>query len=173
MSSPVLGDDGLSKETRFIQACKSGDMDTLQKMASEGLSVNCVNPSSHSPLIAATYSGQGRVVRWLLKQRANPNFAEKYTGGTALHKAALYNATDIMALLLAHKADPSIPDKPPHRCTPLHIAVKLGNVECIKLLIRAGADPRSRNDQGDTAESMALASDNPEIYDVLAKESGI
>jgi len=60
-----------------------------------------------------------------------------------------------MALLLANKADVAISNRPPQRDTPLHVAVQSRHIECVKLLIRAGANPYVRNDNGQSPYSMA------------------
>lgn len=67
-------------------------------------------------------------------------------------------ANDIPAIKAALGMKPNLdPECPPHGiCKPLAIAAMKGNLEAVKLLIEAGADPDGANAYGDTAFITAL-----------------
>ena len=53
---------------------------------------------------------------------------------------------DIISLLLSFNANPNAKDF--EGSTPLHIAADGNNIECVRLLIEAGANPNLRNEFG-------------------------
>jgi ankyrin repeat protein len=59
-------------------------------------------------------------------------------GLTALHYAAIYGRTDVVAILLEAGADIDAPD--PHGWTALHMAADSGHIDVVRLLIEEGAD---------------------------------
>ncbi|KDO17788.1 hypothetical protein SPRG_16808 [Saprolegnia parasitica CBS 223.65] len=64
-------------------------------------------------------------------------------GGSLLHYAALYSATDVVAWLLPLVGDVDRTDDEGN--TPLHIAARHNNTSVITLLLKAGADIDARN----------------------------
>ncbi len=92
----------------------------MKNLLNQGISINCLDVNSHTPLIGATIRRQVPAVRFLLANKANPDQAERYSGGTALHKAAAYGASDVLQLLIAAGADVGVRERPPSRATPLH-----------------------------------------------------
>jgi hypothetical protein len=74
-------------------------------------------------------------------------------GYTALHWAAVLGTGDVIPLLIASGV--SVDVLGPCDETPLHRASRLGARECIKQLLKLGADPRLRNRQWLTALDVA------------------
>ena len=76
------------------------------------------------------------------------------TGSTILHCVAKHfsnipDVQDVLVKILTNKSVSSfINIKNKTGCTPLHIALSQGNQPLVNLLIRAGADPKIRNNEG-------------------------
>src|SRR5581483_186188 len=108
------------------------------------------------------------VVELLLDAKADPNAVDG-NGFTSLHHAARDRAAlDIVKALLAHGANPNVrihQDKPRAQtvngvslqgATPLLLAANLNNLETVKVLVAAGADPLIPTEQNTTALMLAV-----------------
>lgn len=91
----------------------------------------------------------------------------KSSGSTALHWAATGGHEEIVAFLLARKANPDIRNW--HGKTALHFATGHGGCEVVKLLIRAGADLDIPDEKGDTALHWAIFNRQNSIAKKLVK----
>eukprot|EP00411_Alexandrium_monilatum_P022909 CAMPEP_0175212920 /NCGR_PEP_ID=MMETSP0093-20121207/15925_1 /TAXON_ID=311494 /ORGANISM="Alexandrium monilatum, Strain CCMP3105" /LENGTH=386 /DNA_ID=CAMNT_0016506227 /DNA_START=81 /DNA_END=1241 /DNA_ORIENTATION=+ len=72
-----------------------------------------------------------------------------------LHAAATAGHVEVLQVLLATRADPSIADYAGN--TLLHAAAGMGNEEVVRELLEAGADPRWKNNFGKSPRSHAVA----------------
>jgi ankyrin repeat protein len=98
----------------------------------------------------------------LLVDRGAEVEARSIRGLTALIVAAnLSGASDVVKLLLSHKADPRTPDA--HGVTPLMYAADYGDLETVKALVAAGADVNAGRPNG--AGPLSWAANGP--HDVL------
>jgi ankyrin repeat protein len=105
--------------------------------------------------------------RSLLLHFSQPNQSERYSGGTAAHKAASYGATKILGLLIQAGADVNATERPPSRATPLHAAVRAGHLACCEVLVRAKASPYTENDNGDTPLSWAEEAERDDMVELF------
>lgn len=81
-----------------------------------------------------------------------------YMGKTALIKACVGEAVDVIKLLLENKADVSLSGM--DQATPLHTAVRTGSVGCAKLLVAAGADHQAKDLEDKTPLGRAEENSN-------------
>lgn len=88
------------------------------------------------PLYMAASNGDIAKVQTLLNLRANPNV--DFEGTPALYSAAKEGHTEVVRLLLAHKADVNAKDDWTGN-TPLQTAQKNGHKDIVILLKKAGA----------------------------------
>uniref|UniRef100_A0A0D3H3R7 Uncharacterized protein n=1 Tax=Oryza barthii TaxID=65489 RepID=A0A0D3H3R7_9ORYZ len=106
---------------------------------------------SGSPLHAAAGKGHCEIVELLLSRGIGIVFDSLY--GTPLHTAAAHGQCSTMKILLDHHANPdkvfNLDD------TPLNMAISSKSLECVKLLIQAGADVNFRDSNGATYVMMA------------------
>jgi len=134
-----------------------------------------------SPLHFAIWGNSPEIVPLLLDSGANPNAqaaapGETAAGMTPLRAAVLDGQKETVQLLLAHKADPNIPDG--EGKTPLHYAVAGRSKELVKLLLANHADVNRRDQSGltplayaalaldtDTAAALLDAKADPNIKD--------
>ncbi len=156
--------------TPLLFAARSGDFESAKLLVSAGANVNDAAPDGNSALVVAAYSGQRQVAAFLLDKDARPNAADG--GYAALHVAILRGDLELVRALLAHGANPNIrltKGTPVLRdnvdlhlggvlagATPFFLAAKFVEVEMMRALVAAGADPRLGLNDG-TSPLMAAA----------------
>jgi ankyrin repeat protein len=113
------------------------------------LDLDAAGPTGETALMMASLRGKTSLVRQLLARGAALN----RPGWSALHYAASAPDEEPMKLLLAKGA--AIDAESPNRTTPLMMAAQYGPIDCVDLLLKAGADPRRRNDLGLSAADFA------------------
>jgi len=127
-------------------------------------------------LIDAVENNDIDLVRQLLDQGADINFqSDGYNNGsTALSLASGDGHTDMVELLLDHRADPNIPDN--HGGTALIWAAaddvvgpRKEIVEIVKLLLDNGANPNIQDQWGNTALMWAEGRGHTEIVELIKR----
>lgn len=95
------------------------------------------------------------VLEMLIEAGADVNWKDS-DGGTALHEAAYgdWGSPTAIAVLLRHGAEPDATTT--HGVTPLMLAADRGEIDCIKLLLNAGADPKRKDLEGKSAIDYAM-----------------
>lgn len=105
-----------SAAARFVDACGTGDLDTVRAMLEQDAGVaRAVHPT------------------------------RPHGGWTALHEAARRGRSDVVRLLLAHGADPHAREEGDNTY-PLHWAAAAGHVDVMRALLDAGADVHGMGD---------------------------
>lgn len=158
------------------------------------LPVDFRGASQHTPLMAAVMADQTAMVRWLLRQGADPRLKDHQgfkplmlavrdgrTGAIgelaaanredldpALLLAALVGRTNVIDTLTNFGA--SIHARMEDGRTPLMLAAENGHVESVKLLLDIGASRFTTDPEGRTAADRATAAGHPEITALLARE---
>lgn len=96
-------------------------------------------------LIRAARSGRAGCMRLLLNAGADTDRKDEH-GATAVLLAACGNHTECLQLLLEAGADPGPSKHGQARHCPVHVAIAMGNPDCLLLLLKAGArkDGRAR-----------------------------
>uniref|UniRef100_A0A0E0QN15 Serine/threonine-protein kinase BSK1-like TPR repeats domain-containing protein n=1 Tax=Oryza rufipogon TaxID=4529 RepID=A0A0E0QN15_ORYRU len=109
-------------------------------------------PRRETPLFLSAFFGRTASTRYLLDHGADPMIVGK--SGSPLHAAAGKGHCEIVELLLSRGI--GIPDKVFNLDdTPLNMAISSKSLECVKLLIQAGADVNFRDSNGATYVMMA------------------
>jgi ankyrin repeat protein len=157
--------------TALLFAAREDAADAARMLIAAGARVNDTAPSGTSALVVAVHSDSPGVASLLLDQGADANADEG--GYTALHAAVLRGNAALVKLLLARGARPNVTlTKPtPARrygnewafgehlvgTTPFYLAAKFGELEIMRLLAAAGANPRAQSPaDGSTAVMVAL-----------------
>jgi uncharacterized protein len=154
--------------TPLMFATQQGDVDSARILIAAGARPNDVMPNTGlTPLIIASAMGRRDVVTLLLEKGADANAVDAQ-GFTPLHHAALEKGTvDIVKALLKHDAKPDvrlIQPKPTfitisgivmQGATALAMAAEINNLEVVKVLVEAGADPHIPTDLNTTPLSLA------------------
>jgi ankyrin repeat protein len=151
-------------------AARIGNIDVARVLLDSGSNVNDNAASGVTVLTQAAHSGHQDLAIFLLERGADPNAID--SGYTALHAAVLRSEVDLVEALLEHGA---IIDTPVEHGSPgrrfsadysirsqligrdaFWMAAKYGEVEILKILLDAGADPLVREDDGITALQVAM-----------------
>jgi ankyrin repeat protein len=143
--------------TPLLYAAREGDLASAKILVAAGANLNATTGVGDTPLMVAVRNDQNEVAMFLLDKGADPNIAE--AGHTALHVAVARKNLDLVKALLAHKADPNVrltkgePDPDGNRrfnqlpeyllgATPFLLATALNEIDMMRVLVPAGADPR-------------------------------
>lgn len=120
------------------------------------------NKQDESPLMMAAFKGLLEISQKLIARDADVN----KTGWTPLHYAATRGHLEIITLLLDSHA--YIDAESPNGSTPLMMAAHYGTPEAVKLLLKAGADPLLKNQQGLSAIDFAQQAKRQDIAEIVA-----
>jgi ankyrin repeat protein len=144
--------------TALQEAARLGDIDIIEVLLASGAAVDRPSVSGDTALIIASRSGHSRTARYLLQHGAEIN-AKNKKGNTALAVAAKHDRVEVVETLLEEGAEVRVRDNKGR--TPLHRAVEGswlidgsgvgGKEDIVKMLMRAGANPYSRDLDGKTA----------------------
>jgi ankyrin repeat protein len=155
------------------EAAIVGDLERVREFVEKDprLANDASSPDGFAPLELAAHFGRPDIVRYLLAQGADVNFAAAETGFTALTAAVAGGHPEIVRMLIEAGADVN------HRYeeqefSPLLSAAADGDPEIVRMLIDAGADVTARTKDGRTPVSIALERGHPAIADVLRKRGG-
>ena len=151
--------------TPLLFATQQDDTPSARILLEAGAHVDETTPMGATALVLATHSARWAMVHFLLERGADPN--ADGAGYTALHAALLRNNPEVVDRLLARGADPNarITQATQFRRfsqdfafdpawaggTAFWLAAKLGNVDLMRVLVAAGADPRVVSDDWTTA----------------------
>lgn len=141
--------------TPLLFAARLGELDSARYLLSAGANVNETAPDGASALLVAVHSGHREVASLLLDAGASPNAAA--AGYTALHAAVLTGDERMVDTLLQHGARPNaqvtLATKVTRNgqvlmlgehllgATPFALAAKFAEVDIMRVLSLAGADP--------------------------------
>ena len=167
----VVNAKGCCDYTPLHKAAEKGHLEVVKYLVSNGVDVNAKGEYGDTPLHEAAEYGYLEVVKYLVKNGADVNARGK-NGETPLHKVAEKGNLEIVKYLVENGADVNIKDN--EGKTPLDIAfekgfvrcvfsllkgrelsgdeknrlllvaVKKGNLEDVKFLIKKGADPMAK-----------------------------
>jgi ankyrin repeat protein len=175
-------------------AAAGGAQVSADYLLTQGLSVDLRGAMERTPLMAAVLADQTPMVRWLLRQGADPRLKDK-EGFRALMLAvregksgsvgelAAYTREDLdSALLLASlvgRADvidaltnfgASVYARMEDGRTALMIASENGHAEAVTLLLDIGAGRFTTDSDGRTAADLATAAGHPEIAALILRD---
>lgn len=192
---------GFSVETRDADgdsalhaAAHAGAKDSADFLLDRGLGVDLQGAADRTPLMAAVLGDQTAMVRWLLRQGANPLLKDKEgyvplmiavregkSGSvaelapynrenldSAILLAALLGRTEVIDTLTNYGA--SVYARMEDGRTPLMVAAENGHVEAVKLLLDLGSGRLSTDVQGRTAADLATAAGHAEIAALISRE---
>ncbi len=151
--SPVLfaAQDGMEESHEIIRI-----------LAKAGAPMDQSN-AAYTPLSYAVEQGNMKLVQLLLDNGASPS-AKLKNGSTPLHRA-LDNTEILTALLAVKGVDPNVADSSGD--TPLISAARNGQVESVKLLLKAGADQSRKDLTGSTALMAAEGMGQSAVAELL------
>ena len=155
-----------SGESLLHQACRNGNIKTVQALIAAGASVNKADKNGLSSLMFAAIHGQAGTVSPLLEAGADANRATN-DGRTALTFAAENGHLEIVAALIRAGADAN--QAMSDGSTALIKAAQNGHTQIVKTLMDAGADIHKADPRGWTALMLAAQKGHLEIVAALIR----
>lgn len=175
-------------------ATAAGAQAAADYLLKRGLNVDLQGATERTPLISAVMADQTAMVRWLLRQGADPKVKDKdgfrplmlavregKPGAVgelaaydrenldpALLLAALVGRADVIDALTNFGA--SVYARMDDGRTPLMIAAENGHVEAVKLLLDLGASRFTTDPEGRTAADIAITAGHSKIAALIARE---
>jgi ankyrin repeat protein len=154
----------------LLQWCSYyGDVSAIKSLLANGASLQSLGELYG--LSTAAFHGHSRLCEFLIEQGADVNKPQLDTGETPLHAALCTadrrNHDAVVALLLAHGANPNCATKPSTATdhfmrdirtrgeTPLHRAAAFGTEATIQMLLDAGARTDAKDMNGDSPLTWA------------------
>jgi len=122
---------------KVIESKKEDKYQVLKKMLDMGADPNIKDSNGWTALHYACEFGDLESVKILVN---NKIIIDSYSNNsrTPLHLASIHNSPSIVKFLLENMSDPNFKDH--SGCTPLLLAAKYGNVDCMALLLAYGAN---------------------------------
>ena len=163
----------MEQEQAFFQAIKAGRLDEVKSLAgADPALLRARDANGASAILFSIYNGRkdvaealiglgtpldlfeasalGRVERIEEILRAEPQRASDYApdGFTPVALAAFFGHLDAARALIAAGADVRAPARNPFKVQALHAAVAGRNLEIVKVVLEAGADPNAQQQAG-------------------------
>ena len=128
----------------ILEAAVRGDLAEVKRLVEEDPSVIGQDDGSYRglPLLCAAFRGHVAVAAYLLDQGAAVNQRVADGRRTALHEACGHGHKEVVRLLLARGADPTLTDLADlEGYTPLMLASYHGHIEVVRCLLTDGRSP--------------------------------
>jgi ankyrin repeat protein len=154
-----------STQQALLQAALDGKLDTVERLVTEGTSVDTADPDKRTPVMWAAFNGHTDVVSYLLQQGATLD-AKDVSGRTALMYASSGPFPETVELLLKKGASVNTQGTL-EGFTALMTAAAEGQMKVVQLLLKHGADPTLKDKDGDTAESFARQKGHSAVAELL------
>lgn len=138
----------------LVYGGSSEDFAIVKALIGAKAKVNKRDTYGFAPLHYAAQKGDLDLVKFLLRCGARINSKTK-KGHTPISLAAgsMYATAGVINELLCRGADYNLPDNEGR--TPLHFAAKNWNIDALRILLAAGADPYEKDKKGRTAIDVA------------------
>jgi len=160
--------DETSGMTRLIQASRDSHESVLELLLASGANVNKKDSKLRGPLHHACASNQAEAALILLKHGAYVD-AKDIFGRSALMDACEVKHLRVASTLMCFQCN--VNSKDLHGKFPLLLACEdEGNLELIKMLIRAGADVKMASTDGRTALHEAAMKSELDVVEFLVEQ---
>eukprot|EP00300_Choanocystis_sp_HF-7_P014781 c18819_g1_i4.p1 GENE.c18819_g1_i4~~c18819_g1_i4.p1 ORF type:complete len:278 (+),score=38.82 c18819_g1_i4:60-836(+) len=154
-----------------------GQAEIVGLLLQHGANPDTANPvSQHLPLLFVVFLKLAILRSCFLslqqpppkKQQQPEETNKKQFGSSVLHIGAMRGNTEIVRLLLSHRARINRTDD--NGWTPIHAAVHNAQVDVIKLLLQHGADVNAINNNGRTPRGVAVVLGHKHVVELLDQE---
>ncbi len=197
---PITGLPQVSSLQRLLDAAELGDLQSVRTWIARGLDVNSSDELGNTLLMIACHFGRQDVATDLLEAGADIGRRNRagddalmlsalkgelplaqilvrrgavleYEGWSALHYAAFSGHTGIIKLLIGKGADKN--RIAPNGYTPLMLAVRGRHREAVRELLLWDANLEIRGPAGETARSLAQASEDDGVIDLVQRAGAL
>jgi ankyrin repeat protein len=168
----------------LAEAARVANVDLVGMLLEAGADANGGNEDGQTALMLAARTGNVAVAETLVKHGADVNRRERFKDQTAVMWAAGENHPEMVAFLVSKGADvnirakstdwptqisnePRVQYRPTGGLTPLLYAARAGCLDCVKVILDAGADADRPNPDGMTPMMMALDNGYPAVAHLL------
>lgn len=183
---------------RLLEVIRAGDEAALDTLLShEPELMDFTAPNGSSVLLLAAYYGHGELADVFIRHGAKPDVFEASALGDLetvrtlvgrdgqlvdafaadgfypLGLAAFFGHRAIVEFLLKNGANVKTAARNAQKVTALHGAVAKRDVEIVKMLLEAGADPNARQERGFTPLHDAAANGNAPLVELLLKHGAL
>ncbi|GMI13140.1 hypothetical protein TrLO_g9185 [Triparma laevis f. longispina] len=159
--------------TSLIQASHFGKLETVQLLLSKNADVLLRNNKKTSALMRAAQEGHLEIVR-LLTTSGSEVAAINSDGMSSVMLSSQRGHTTIVSHLLSLRGRCDINAiTPENKSTCLHLAVKRGHLETIKVLLREGADVFKRDKKGKTPGEKVKEDTDPRVKSLINFQSQV
>ncbi|KIL95438.1 hypothetical protein FAVG1_00175 [Fusarium avenaceum] len=160
----------------LMMAVMHGKHSVARMLIDRGADASLAPPNSMSPYIMTVKEGYVAVLEAIVDRApvdfdwlCSHDYQEDSDTYNALQLAAVGGHRDVLTTLL--EATPLInkinTTSPRHCSSPAHLAAKSGSLDCVKVLIRFGANFHAKDLSGRTPLFLAIISGNRELIDYL------
>ncbi|XP_029678804.1 E3 ubiquitin-protein ligase MIB2-like [Formica exsecta] len=160
-------------DTALHDAIGKDALDVIDVLcACERIDFTLRNKRGFNVLHHAALKGNAHATERLVTRARHLVDTKKEDGFAALHLAALNGHREVVAILLSQNGGRAKVDlRNKRRQTPLHLATSQGHWSIVELLVHAGADIGSADEDGDTVLHIAIAKSPNQQTAVLTPES--
>ncbi len=132
-------------------AVENGNLEIVRELLQAGAKPNVRTATRHTPMMSLDGDAKPELVRLLLTYGAHVNSTDDAKAGVLLNAVANYAEPEVLELLIQAGAKVDAADKEGR--TALIAAASDDNLEAVKVLLGAGADPNLKKTNGETALS--------------------
>jgi len=166
-------DPHTSSDLDAFEAAAAGDLDRVaDEIRKDRTFVERTHPLGWTALHFAAFGGQPKIVELLLAHGAKVDaIAQNRFANTPLLVGLLTRQGEVARVLLAHGADVNF--KQGEGITALHEAAQSGDLDTVRMLLDAGADPKTRSgklddgSQGVSPRDMAQKAGHGDVVALL------
>lgn len=151
--------------TRLIRAARDGKLSLVKYLIKNHANVNIADKAGNTALIEAVRKNHYQIAKLLLAHHANVNATIK--DGDIAFNLSFYDDHNIFTRYLGHIDKSFLGPEYSKGGTSLMIAVENGNLPMVKLLLAHGAHINVKDDDQETALSLAIYGHEPAITKIL------
>ena len=152
-----------AKVIELVNAAKTGDMQTIDRLVAEGVDVNAKGKDDVTALFFALEARNKAGFQRLLEQHADPNMQNSKTGDSVISLAAkIEDDSSWLKLVLEHGGNTEVADMVDsfefaRNKTPIYNAISSRNKKNIELLINTDANLNHQLNSGDSPMMFAAS----------------
>lgn len=141
---------GDQSQMELIETIRNPRRTDFQTVLARTQDLNFVDKNGRTPLYYAIERNNAAQIRALLQYGADPALPD-FKGYTAIHHAAVIPGGESLKVMLEAGVPPDAPGSSRiQEKTPLMEAARIGEIQNVELLLKYGADLKSRDDRGRT-----------------------